>query len=111
MHLRFSLFAGVYDYIFIESGSPDSYLSGDVTHLINDSMLYNITGNTTIDTINGTRTSTDEDVGDLIIMAVISIVLGLMILITVIGNYYLFLMLSLFYVVYFIHETYNSLFC
>lgn len=50
-------------------------------------MIYNITGNTTIDTINGTRTSTDEDVGDLIIMAVISIVLGLMILITVIGNY------------------------
>lgn len=79
-----------YEYIFIESGSPDSYLSSsNVTTFINDT-IFNTTiysNNSSViqnDTITGT--GEDEAVGDLIIMAVTSIVLGLMILVTVIGN-------------------------
>lgn len=81
-----SPYIDVYDYIFIDSGSPDSYLNADVTSFINDSIMFNSTYNNGTDVTNITRTTTDEDVGDLIIMAVISIILGLMILITVIGK-------------------------
>lgn len=94
-------FADTYD-IFIDSGgSPDAYLSSvDINSFLNDSFIFN----GTLDAIvNGTiltheniidknstkltnSSATDEDVAELIIMAVTSIVLGLMILITVIGN-------------------------
>lgn len=99
---RFSLsFADTYD-IFIDSGgSPDAYLSSaDINSFLNDSFIFNGTldaiVNGTIQTHeniidkNSTKltntNATDEDVAELVIMAVTSIVLGLMILITVIGN-------------------------
>lgn len=76
---------GVYDYIFIDSGSPDSYLNADVTTFLNDTLISNSTILNSTEAINGTSTN-DEDVAELIIMAVTTIILGLMILITVIGN-------------------------
>lgn len=95
-------FSDTYD-IFIDSGgSPDTYLSADINSFLNDTIIFNGTMDT-----NGSSTSilthqniidknstnintnaTNEDVAELVIMAVTSIVLGLMILITVIGNYY-----------------------
>ncbi|XP_055536982.1 5-hydroxytryptamine receptor-like [Wyeomyia smithii] len=85
----------VYDYIFIDSGSPDSYLTGElVGTVVNDSLqqLLNGTGpgdnRTGLDDLlaNGTQTGLDEPLGDVIVMAVTSLILGLMILVTVIGN-------------------------
>ncbi|XP_052862511.1 5-hydroxytryptamine receptor-like [Anopheles cruzii] len=82
----------VYDYIFIDSGSPDSYLSADVGGIVNETFLGNISviGNATdLGTagaglgLNGTDA---EPLADVIVMAVTSLVLGLMILVTVIGN-------------------------
>ncbi|XP_058460259.1 5-hydroxytryptamine receptor-like [Malaya genurostris] len=82
----------VYDYIFIDSGSPDSYLAGElVSSIVNDSLLLNGTALGTNGTElgaqgNGTQTGLDEPLGDVIVMAVTSLILGLMILVTVIGN-------------------------
>lgn len=104
-------FTDTYD-IFIDSGgSPDAYLSSaDINSFLNDSFIFN----GTLDAIvNGTvltheniidknstkltnTNATDEDVAELVIMAVTSIVLGLMILITVIGNKFPFSPYSIF---------------
>ncbi|XP_040151798.1 5-hydroxytryptamine receptor-like [Anopheles arabiensis] len=81
----------VYDYIFIDSGSPDSYLSADVGSIGNET-FFNESANAFANTtdlgpvpasINGTA---DEPLADVIVMAITSLVLGLMILVTVIGN-------------------------
>lgn len=76
--------------IFIDSGSPDSYFSSDVSNFINDT-IFNITINfNSTAIVNGTTHGYDEDVTDLIIMIITSIVLGLTILITIIGMLYNF---------------------
>uniref|UniRef100_A0A182WLJ9 G-protein coupled receptors family 1 profile domain-containing protein n=1 Tax=Anopheles minimus TaxID=112268 RepID=A0A182WLJ9_9DIPT len=81
----------VYDYIFIDSGSPDSYLSADVGSIGNGT-FFNESANAFANTtdlglvpaiFNGTA---DEPLADVIVMAITSLVLGLMILVTVIGN-------------------------
>ncbi|XP_053664846.1 5-hydroxytryptamine receptor-like [Anopheles marshallii] len=81
----------VYDYIFIDSGSPDSYLSADVGSIANET-FFNESANAFANTtdlglvpaiFNGTA---DEPLADVIVMAITSLVLGLMILVTVIGN-------------------------
>ncbi|XP_052894148.1 5-hydroxytryptamine receptor-like [Anopheles moucheti] len=81
----------VYDYIFIDSGSPDSYLSADVGSIANET-FFNESANAFTNTtdlglvpaiFNGTA---DEPLADVIVMAITSLVLGLMILVTVIGN-------------------------
>lgn len=77
----------VYDYIFIDSGSPDSYLAGsELGSFVNDTLLLNGTANGTDLLGNGTATGLDEPLADVIAMAVTSLILGLMILVTVIGN-------------------------
>ncbi|XP_053684614.1 5-hydroxytryptamine receptor-like [Sabethes cyaneus] len=85
----------VYDYIFIDSGSPDSYLAGElVGSIVNDSLQQLLNGTdsagnrTELDgrLLNGTQTGLNEPLGDVIVMAVTSLILGLMILVTVIGN-------------------------
>lgn len=102
LSLSFSFsFADTYD-IFIDSGgSPDAYLtSADINSFLNDSFLFNgtldgivngtiLTHENIIDknSTKLTNNATDEDVAELVIMAVTSIVLGLMILITVIGKW------------------------
>ncbi|EDS40635.1 5-hydroxytryptamine receptor 2 [Culex quinquefasciatus] len=83
--------ADVYDYIFIDSGSPDSYLAaGELGALTVNETLLMLGGNGTVgngsDLGNGTATGADEPLADVITMAVTSLILGLMILITVIGN-------------------------
>lgn len=79
------LFSDAYRNIFIDNGGPDSYLSSDINNFLNDS--FNGTFNLSSTPIsNGTDTNSDEDVTELIIMAVTSVLLGLMILITVIGK-------------------------
>lgn len=86
-------FSDTYNNIFVDSGrSPDSYLNSDLGGYLNDSSLFNGTFD-----VNGTTISvaadknytaaSNEDVAELVVMAVTSIVLGLMILITVIGLY------------------------
>lgn len=83
--LKKKLFSDAYRNIFIDNGSPDSYLSSDINNFLNDS--FNGTFNLSSTPIsNGTDTNSDEDVTELIIMAVTSVLLGLMILITVIGR-------------------------
>ena len=81
----------MYDYIFIDSGSPDSYLSADVGSIGNET-FFNESANAFANTtdlgpvpasINGTA---DEPLADVIVMAITSLVLGLMILVTVIGK-------------------------
>ncbi|XP_053677441.1 5-hydroxytryptamine receptor-like [Anopheles nili] len=80
-----------YDYIFIDSGSPDSYLSADVGSIGNETFFNESTNafaNTTdlglgLAGFNGTA---EEPLADVIVMAITSLVLGLMILVTVIGN-------------------------
>lgn len=94
--LLFLSILDTYD-IFIDSGgSPDIYLTPEINSFLNDSLFnatfdstnssifthQNINDNATISTGDG---ATDDDVAELVIMAVTSIVLGLMILITVIG--------------------------
>ncbi|XP_055630362.1 5-hydroxytryptamine receptor 2B-like [Toxorhynchites rutilus septentrionalis] len=81
----------VYDYIFIDSGSPDSYLAGELGSLVNDTLLLNGTalntnGSDLAGSGNGTTGGLDEPLADVIAMAVTSLILGLMILVTVIGN-------------------------
>ncbi|KAJ6641779.1 5-hydroxytryptamine receptor 2A [Pseudolycoriella hygida] len=74
-----------YRNIFIDNGSPDSYLSSDINNFLNDS--FNGTFNLSSTPIsNRTDTSGDEDVTELIVMIVTSVLLGLMILMTIIGN-------------------------
>uniref|UniRef100_A0A182T0K4 Uncharacterized protein n=1 Tax=Anopheles maculatus TaxID=74869 RepID=A0A182T0K4_9DIPT len=82
----------VYDYIFIDSGSPDSYLSADVASIGNET-FFNESANAFANTtdlglvpanFNGTA---DEPLADVIVMAITSLVLGLMILVTVIGKH------------------------
>lgn len=82
--------------MFIDSGGPDTYLMPDLNGFLNDtingsSIYTNDTYmlNTTVDSANSTSNSTEtinDDVAELVIMAVTSIVLGLMILVTVIGK-------------------------
>lgn len=85
--------------IFIDGRSPEKYLSPDFNKIFNNSFYFNGTFDenlniTSISTqsniipensseINNT---TGEDVTELVIMAVTSIILGLVILITVIGK-------------------------
>ncbi|XP_065092237.1 5-hydroxytryptamine receptor-like [Ochlerotatus camptorhynchus] len=76
----------VYDLIFINSGSPDSYLADEFGSFMNDTLLLNGTANGTDLVGNGTTTGLDEPLADVIAMAVTSLILGLMILVTVIGN-------------------------
>lgn len=93
-----AFFADTYD-IFIDSGgSPDAYLSADINNFLNESFTFNgtIDANASVfspeniidrnSSTSTTTNATDENVAELVIMAVTSIVLGLMILITVIGN-------------------------
>ncbi|XP_058120712.1 5-hydroxytryptamine receptor-like [Anopheles ziemanni] len=78
----------LYDDIFIDSGSPDSYLSADVGSIGNET-FFNYSANAFANAtelgpgLNGTA---EEPLADVIVMAVTSLVLGLMILVTVIGN-------------------------
>lgn len=77
--------------IFIDSGSPDSYLSGggggaDVNSFLNDSFFNGTFNLSSTPILNGSDINGEEDVAELIIMAVTSVLLGLMILITVIGK-------------------------
>lgn len=75
--------------IFIESGSPDSYLSGggaDGNSFLNESFFNGTFNLSSTPILNGSDINGEEDVAELIIMAVTSVLLGLMILITVIGN-------------------------
>lgn len=93
-------FSDAYD-IFIDGGNPDTYLSPDFNKIFNNSFYFNgsfdgnlnstsiltqsnIIHKNTSDIGNNT---TGEDVTELVIMAVTSIILGLVILITVIGMY------------------------
>jgi uncharacterized membrane protein YdbT with pleckstrin-like domain len=80
-------FSDVLDYnLFIDSGSPDSYLTSDVTNIFSNESLFNVSLNVnTSDLTNGTNYN-DEALGEVIIMAITSLVLGLMILVTVIGE-------------------------
>lgn len=79
------LFSDAYRNIFIDNGSPDSYLSSDINNFLNDS--FNGTFNLSSTPIsNRTDTNSDEDVTELIVMIVTSVLLGLMILMTVIGK-------------------------
>lgn len=92
--------------IFIDSGSnPDTYLSPDFNQIFNNSSSlyfngsFDGTSNSTpiftqsnINDTNNSETYTNipgEEVTELVIMAVTSIILGLVILITVIGNYFM----------------------
>lgn len=85
--------------IFIESGGPDAYLgiSNDFIDdtIFNESSLINASLSSISTPLNTNETSlnvtqlTDEPVAEVILMAVLSLVLGLMILVTVIGNNYL----------------------
>lgn len=92
-------FADAYD-IFIDGRSPDTYLSPDFNKIFNNSFYFNGTfdGNLNSTSIltqsniihkntSEINNSTGEDVTELVIMAVTSIILGLVILITVIGKY------------------------
>lgn len=96
------LFLDAYD-IFIDGGNSETYLSPDFK-ILNNSFYFNgsYDGNlnstsilTQSNIINkntselGNNTTTGEDVTELVIMAVTSIILGLVILITVIGEYWL----------------------
>lgn len=71
--------------IFIDNGNLDSYLSSDVNNIDNDT-YFNGTFNLSRTAISNATNTADEDVAELIIMAVTSTLLGLMILITIIGN-------------------------
>ncbi|XP_063698049.1 5-hydroxytryptamine receptor [Culicoides brevitarsis] len=82
--------------IFIESGGPDAYL-GISNDFIDESGIFNETSlinaslsSISTPTLNETSLNvthlTDEPVSEVILMAVLSLVLGLMILVTVIGN-------------------------
>lgn len=84
--------------IFIDSGSPDSYLTGgggvaasgagdfESINFPNDTYFNGTFNLSSTPILNGTGGGrTDEDVTELIIMVVTSVLLGLMILITVIG--------------------------
>lgn len=76
--------------IFIDSGSPDSYLSGgsaDVNSFLNESFFNGTYNLSSTPILNGSDINGEEDVAELIIMAVTSVLLGLMILITVIGKW------------------------
>lgn len=63
----------------------DSYLSSDVNNIDNNT-YFNGTFNLSSTTILNATNTADEDVAELIIMAVTSTLLGLMILITIIGK-------------------------
>lgn len=86
----------VYDYIFIDSGSsPDSYLSaaGEFGSFVSDDNISLLLNGTATSLVNGTDLGNDtsglgldEPLADVIAMAVTSLILGLMILVTVIGN-------------------------
>lgn len=74
--------------------SPDSYLNvADIGGYTNDSSIFNSTFDANSTGIGGDGSdknytaADEEDVAELVVMAVTSIVLGLMILITVIGTY------------------------
>lgn len=95
----FSLLSDAYD-IFIDGRSPDTYLSPDFNKIFNNSFYFNgsFDGNLNSTSIltqsniihkntSEINNSTGEDVTELVIMAVTSIILGLVILITVIGKY------------------------
>lgn len=92
-------FSDAYD-IFIDGGNPDTYLSPDFNKIFNNSFYFNGSfdgnSNSTIltqsniihkNTSDIGNNTTGEDVTELVIMAVTSIILGLVILITVIGMY------------------------
>ena len=108
------LFSDAFGYVFIDNGSPDSYLisnevdsyflnistlqDGNIGALFNDSnnssnsnanlFLFNTSINQSglFDNNNGTDT-TAEDITELVRMALTSVLLGLMILITIIGKF------------------------
>lgn len=82
---KLSFFSDAYRNIFIDNGSPDSYLSSDINNFLNDS--FNGTFNLSSTPIsNRTDTNGDDDVTEYIVMIVTSVLLGLMILMTVIGK-------------------------
>jgi hypothetical protein len=93
-------FSDVFDYnIFIDSGSPDSYLSSDVTHIFNETLFNGSINVNNSDLTNGTNYN-DEALGKVIIMAITSLVLGLMILVTVIGEIKIFFYMKIVEVCY-----------
>lgn len=90
-------FPETYNNIFVDSGrSPDSYLNAaDIGGYLNESTIFNgtfdVNSTSITETADKNYTAADEeDVAELVVMAVTSIVLGLMILITVIGLYIFF---------------------
>lgn len=98
----------MYDYIFIDSGSPDSYLAGELGSFVNDTLLLNGTANGTDLAGNGTAAGLDEPLADVIAMAVTSLILGLMILVTVIGECrQCFLSLHLFIINHHLERTHH----
>ncbi|XP_055689656.1 5-hydroxytryptamine receptor-like [Lutzomyia longipalpis] len=79
----------IYDYVFIENSNPGAYmlLNADTTIFLNETALLantTLANGSSLASGNGTRSS--EEVSNVIFMAATSIILGLMILITVIGN-------------------------
>lgn len=97
IHLCFSDLLSNRHQIFIESGGPDAYLgiSNDFIDdsIFNESSLINASLSSISTPLGTNETSlnvtqlTDEPVSRVILMAVLSLVLGLMILVTVIGNF------------------------
>jgi hypothetical protein len=77
----------LYD-VLIHSGGPDMYFNIDANNFINETLfnssLYNISNSSA--TPNITTDIDEEPVSELIIMAITSMILGLMILVTVIGK-------------------------
>lgn len=83
----FFISTDLYD-VLIHSGGPDMYFNIDANSFINESLfnssLYNVSDSSA--TPNITTQIDEEPVSELIIMAITSMILGLMILVTVIGN-------------------------
>ncbi|GAB0100820.1 5-hydroxytryptamine receptor 2A-like [Sergentomyia squamirostris] len=78
----------IYDYVFIENGNPGAYmlLNADTTIFLNETALLANTSANGSALVSGNSTHPNDEVSDVIVMAATSIILGLMILITVIGN-------------------------
>lgn len=77
--------------VFIDSGSPDSYLlTNEFADALNETSFNSSFPPFLNGVANETQNSTqltNEPVGEVILMAVLSLILGLMILVTVIGEW------------------------
>lgn len=74
----------IYDTFFIGGGSPDSYLNL-LNHTIFNETFYNGTTNASNSAIDPNVGNSDEKPWHLVLMTFLSIILGILILITVIG--------------------------